>query len=199
MTWVSDYESGHEGFEESLRNRLLIASPTIGDRRFDRSIIYMCVHTPESAMGIIVNKPMGALRLPDLLEQLGIEEHERAPDSHVLNGGPVDRDRGFVLHSDDYASEDATLAIASGIGLTATKDVLEAMTTDQAPRRAVLALGYASWGPGQLETEIMENAWLVGHADEELLFSGDLDEKWSRALTAIGVPPDKLSTLHGSA
>lgn len=189
-------DASEDGF---LRGRMLIATPAIADARFERSLIFVCAHTAQHAMGIIVNKPMGALRLPDLLEQLGIASSISAPDAPVLNGGPIDRDRGFVLHSDDYRSDDATLAIAQGVGLTATKDVLEAMTSPAAPRRAVLALGYAGWGPGQLESEIQANAWLTCDSDSALIFDHDLEAKWMRALASIGVSAEKLSSLHGHA
>jgi putative transcriptional regulator len=188
-----------ETFAHSLGGKMLIATPAIGDSRFARSVVFMCAHTPEHAMGIIVNKPMGALRLPDLLEQLGIASTITAPDRPVLNGGPVDRDRGFVLHTDDFYSEEATLDVAQGVGMTATKDVLEAIASPDAPRQAVLALGYAGWGAGQLENEILANAWLVCEPSDELLFGLDLEGKWSRALRSIGVAPDKLSSLHGEA
>ncbi len=182
-----------------LGGKMLIATPAIGDPRFARSLVFMCAHTPEHAMGIIVNKPMGALRLPDLLDQLGIASTITAPDRPVLNGGPVDRDRGFVLHTDDFHSAEATLEVGKGVGMTATKDVLEAIASPEAPRHAVLALGYAGWGAGQLENEILANAWLVCDPNDELLFGVDLDGKWARALNSIGVSPAKLSSLHGEA
>jgi putative transcriptional regulator len=186
-------------FAHGLGGKMLIATPAIGDSRFARSVVFMCAHTPEHAMGIIVNKPMGALRLPDLLEQLGIESTITAPDRPVLNGGPVDRDRGFVLHTDDFYSEEATLDVGAGVGMTATKDVLEAIASPDAPRQAVLALGYAGWGAGQLENEILANAWLVCEPSDELLFGIDLNSKWAKALNSIGVAPDRLSSLHGEA
>ena len=182
-----------------LGGKMLIATPAIGDQRFSRTLVFVCAHGPDHAMGLIVNKPMGALRLPDLLEQLGIESTITAPDRPVLNGGPVDRDRGFVLHTDDFFSEEATLDVADGVGMTATKDALEAIASVDAPRQAILALGYAGWGAGQLETEIQANAWLVCEPNDDLLFGLDLEAKWSQALTSIGVAPDRLSSLHGRA
>lgn len=178
---------------------MLIATPAIADPRFARTLIYMCAHSPEHAMGIVVNKPMSSLSLPDLLEQLGVTSAITAPDRPVLSGGPVDRDRGFVLHSADYHCDDATLDIAGGVGMTATKDVLEAITSEEAPRQAVLALGYAGWGAGQLENEIVDNAWLVCDPSEDLLFDLDFSGKWGRALASIGVSPEKLSGLRGEA
>ncbi len=192
-------KASRETSARGLGGKMLIATPAIGDPRFARSVVFVCAHTPEHAMGIIVNKPMGGLRLPDLIEQLGIASTITAPDRPVLNGGPVDRDRGFVLHTDDFHSEEATVDIADGVGMTATKDVLEAIASPDAPRQAILALGYAGWGAGQLETEIQANAWLVCDPSDELLFGLDLDGKWARALRSIGVAPDKLSSLHGEA
>lgn len=196
-----DLDDGEDEDEESgwLRGRMLIATPAIGDPRFSRAVVFMCAHTSERAMGIVVNKPMGTLRLPDLLAQLGVDETPHTPDLPVLNGGPVDRDRGFVLHTDDYHSEDATLDVSGGVSLTATKDVLAAMASEDGPRKAVLALGYAGWGPGQIDDEIQANAWLVCDADENLIFSGDLDHKWATALASIGAAPEKLSGLFGQA
>jgi putative transcriptional regulator len=182
-----------------LTGKLLIATPAIEDSRFARSVILVCSHTEEHAMGIVLNKPMGDLRMQELLEQLGIDGAERAADRIVLNGGPVDRDRGFVVHTTDYCSEESTLAIGEGLGLTATKDILEAITSDHAPQSATLALGYAGWGAGQLEAELQENAWLVGVPDHDLIFSGNVMRKWEHALSMIGVTPDRLSSLSGEA
>ncbi len=185
--------------EPGLQGQMLIATPAIGDPRFDRSLIYVCSHTPDYAMGIIVNRALEGLRLPGLLEQLDIGPITNAPDHPVLNGGPVDRDRGFVLHSDDYGAGDGTIDVGDGIGLTATKDVLEAIVSPTAPRRSILALGYSGWGPGQLESEIQANAWLICCADEDLIFSTNLKTKWADALNSIGVAPEKLSGQTGQA
>lgn len=182
-----------------LKGQMLIASPAIGDPRFERTVVFMCAHSDEHAMGIVVNKPMGELRLPDLLSQLDVPSSISAPDVPVLNGGPVDRDRGFVLHTDDYLVREATLEVGRGIGLTATKEVLSAIASPGAPERAMLALGYAQWGPGQLEDELMTDAWLTCEGDPDLVFSADLDDKWARALALIGVSPDRLTGFSGSA
>ncbi len=182
-----------------LGGKLLIATPMIGDPRFDRSVILMCDHSDEHAMGIIINKPVSGLRLPELFDQLGIETDTTAPDRAVLLGGPVERDRGFVLHSDDFAADGSTLPVSAGIGLTATKDILEAIASDHPPRRSVLALGYAGWGPGQLEDELTANAWLVADPDEALIFSDTNDDKWEKALAIIGISPEHLSSLSGHA
>lgn len=182
-----------------LGGKLLIATPMIGDPRFDRSVILMCDHSDEHAMGIIINKPVSGLRLPELFDQLGIESDITAPDRAVLLGGPVERDRGFVLHSNDFAADGSTLPVSEGIGLTATKDILEAIASDHPPRRSVLALGYAGWGPGQLEDELTANAWLVADPDEALIFSDTNDDKWEKALAIIGISPEHLSSLSGHA
>lgn len=184
---------------DSLTGRMLIATPAIGDPRFARSVIIVCAHNEEHAMGIVVNKKMGELELSDLLDQLGIESSIALPKQAVLAGGPVDRDRGFVIHSDDYRHEEATVELSPGLGLTATKDVLEAIASDKAPHHSVLALGYAGWGPGQLEDELRANAWLTCDVSEALLFGEDLDGKWEAALKSIGVDPAMLSSLTGMA
>ncbi|WP_270375455.1 MULTISPECIES: YqgE/AlgH family protein [Marinicauda] len=182
-----------------LTGRLLIASPAIGDPRFDRSVVLVCAHSNDSAMGLVVNKPMDALRLPTLFEQLGVTSEIEAPDQAVLFGGPIDRDRGFVLHTDDYASDETTLGIGPGVGLTATKDILEAIASSTPPRRCLLALGYAGWTEGQLEDEIGSNAWLVVDPDEDLLFDEDFDRKWEKALGKLGIAPEFLSASSGHA
>lgn len=182
-----------------LTGKLLIASPLIGDPRFDRSVVLLCAHEDDHAMGILINKPLGELRLPTLFDQLGVKCEIEVPDRAVLFGGPVDRDRGFVLHSDDYTSDDTTFGVGPGIGLTATKDILEAMASPHAPRRALLALGYAGWTEGQLEDEIGANAWLVTEPDEDLLFSEDHPKKWQKALKKLGVTPEFLTASSGHA
>lgn len=186
-------------WSDTLAGKVLIASPSIGDPRFARSVIYLCAHTDEHAMGFVLNKPKGALKLPDLLTQLGIECTIEVPARPVLDGGPCDQERGFVLHSDDYQSRDATLEVGEGLRLTATRDVLEAIAHHHGPRRAVLALGHAGWGAGQLEQELLENAWLVGEPDFGLLFGQDNASKWTRALARIGVDPARLSAVAGHA
>ncbi|MGF1464230.1 MAG: YqgE/AlgH family protein [Maricaulaceae bacterium] len=183
-----------------LTGKMLIATPSLGDSRFSRSLIYVADHNERHAMGIVVNKAMGELTLMDLLDQLSIPATIRTPDRLVLEGGPVGRDRGFVLHSDDYFLEDATLVGRGGVSLTATKEVLEAIAADDgAPERAVLALGYAGWGPGQLEAEIADNSWLICEATEQFVFGDDLEAKWAGALASIGADAGRLSGLSGTA
>ncbi|MEO1039352.1 MAG: YqgE/AlgH family protein [Pseudomonadota bacterium] len=182
-----------------LTGKLLVASPLVGDPRFDRSVVYMCAHGPDHAMGIILNKPMGSLRLPTLFEQLEVKSEIEAPDAAVLDGGPVDRDRGFVLHTSDIKLGPATIQVGPDVGLTATREILEAIASEDAPRRSLLALGYAGWGEGQLEEEIGANAWLVADPDEALLFDVDFDRKWERALKTLGVSPEFLTASSGHA
>lgn len=184
---------------ESLAGQILIAMPGIDDPRFERAVIFLCAHGADHAMGLTVNRPVDGLTVPDLLVRLGIEATISMPEDLVLIGGPVERERGFVLHTADFHATPATLPVLSDISLTATRDVLEAMASPLAPRRSLLALGYAGWGGGQLERELQENVWLTCEADETLLFGDDHDHKWSRALSKIGVSAEKLSSLSGSA
>lgn len=181
-----------------LEGRCLIAMPTIGDPRFDRSLIYLCAHSSDGAMGLVVNKPLDDLSFEDMLEQLGISGGNTGEPIRMHFGGPVETGRGFVLHSDDY-QHDGTLTISGGVALTATVDVLRAMAVGGGPRRSLLALGYAGWAPGQLDAEIQANGWLTCDADEELLFSANLERKWHRALSKIGIDPAMLSTDLGGS
>src|SRR5258705_6319628 len=186
--------------------QLLIAMPVMGDPRFERSVIYLCAHSSEGAMGIIVNRPAGSIDFPELLVQLDIIEKadqiklpENAGTMKVLKGGPVDTGRGFVLHSSDFFIKDATLRIDDGICLTATVDILKAIAKGAGPKHAILALGYAGWEAGQLENEIQDNGWLHCDADPDLVFGGDVEEKYLRALRKIGIDPGKLSNEAGHA
>lgn len=182
-----------------MTGKILIASPAIGDPRFDRAVIFIVDHSDEHAMGITLNKPMRDLRLPILFEQLGVEGAIRVPDKAVLDGGPVDRDRGFVLHTGEFDHDEATLMVGSDVGLTATKEVLDAMASEAPPRRSVLALGYAGWGAGQLDDELQANAWLVADPDEMLLFDDCYADKWELALKSLGVDPQRLTGHSGHA
>lgn len=178
----------------------------MSDRRFRRSVIYMCSHSEEGAMGLIVNQRTPDVSLADLLTQLGLAEDsadsggsEELLDQGVLNGGPVSTERGFVLHTSDYFAEEATLAIGDGICLTATLEILKAMAAGQGPRRSVLALGYSGWAPGQLEAEIGANGWLHCPADRDLIFDSDHELKYVRALSKIGVELSHLISEAGHA
>ena len=199
----ADEHSAARGY---LDGQLLIAMPVMGDPRFERSVIYMCAHSPEGAMGIIVNRPAGSIDFPGLLVQLDIIKRgdqialpETAETMKVLKGGPVDTGRGFVLHSSDFFIEDATLPIDDKICLTATVDILRAIAKGAGPKHAILALGYAGWAPGQLETEIQHNGWLHCDADPDLIFGRDVEEKYLRALRKIGIDPGMLSNEAGHA
>ena len=182
----------------SFAGKLLVAMPGIGDPRFDKAVIFMCTHTEEAAMGLIVNKPREELKLGDVLGHLGIEARDGLAPRLVLDGGPVRPDRGFVLHSQDFAADDATQAVAPGISLTATREILEAVGRPgaDAPRRFVLALGCSGWGAGQLESELAKNAWLVIDCAEEdaIVFDEPHEGKWAQAIRRLGFDP---SQLHG--
>ncbi|MGE3142490.1 MAG: YqgE/AlgH family protein [Hyphomonadaceae bacterium] len=186
--------------DESLAGKLLVAMPGIGDPRFDHSVIMVCQHTREHAMGLIVNKPKDALTLGDVLDHLGISARQELAPRTVMDGGPVKPDRGYVLHSEDYAADEgATQDVAPGIRLTATRDVLEAMGRETAPERFVLALGCSGWGAGQLEEELRRNAWLVVEPDDAIVFGLSHEDKWARAIRALGFDPAQLTGEAGRA
>jgi putative transcriptional regulator len=185
---------------------MLIAMPSMRDERFTRSVIYVCAHSSEGAMGIVVNQPAANINFPDLLVQLEvipaadlIQLPRRAGTVKVLRGGPVETGRGFVLHSADFFIENSTLPIDDGICLTATLDILKAIARGDGPASALLALGYAGWAPGQLEMEIQENGWLHCPADPELIFGGDTEMKYEKALKKIGIDLGMLSSEAGHA
>jgi putative transcriptional regulator len=179
--------------------QLLIAMPGISDPRFDRAVILICAHDSEHAMGLALNRPVEGLTIPDLLERLQIEGQARLAPDLVLMGGPVERERGFVLHTDDYESEHG-LRVGGGVTLTATREVLETMAgEDGRPARRLLALGYAGWGPSQLENELKHNVWLACEPDLELIFDHDYAGKWRRALAKLGVDPFRLGPAAGRA
>ena len=177
---------------------LLVAMPQMEDPRFERSVIYLCAHNAEGAMGLVVNRLFDAITFPDLLEQLNIETGPKTEQIRVHFGGPVESGRGFVLHTDDYV-RDGTLKVRSGFALTATVDILKAIAVGEGPRRSLLALGYSGWGPGQLESEIAANGWLIVPADPTIVFDQELDDKWQRALAATGVSVASLSGFAGRA
>ena len=194
------------GGHRYLDGQLLIAMPVMGDPRFERSVIYLCAHSSEGAMGIIVNRRAGSIDFPGLLVQLDIikkSEQIKLPENaetlKVLKGGPVETGRGFVLHSSDFFIQDATLRIDDEICLTATVDILKAIAQGSGPKHAILALGYAGWAAGQLESEIQDNGWLHCDADPDLIFGNDVEEKYARALRKIGIDPGMLSNEAGHA
>lgn len=187
-----------------LDGQLLVAMPIMTDKRFARSVIYMCAHSAEGAMGLIINQRAPHISFRQLLEQLSIDgsDDEATPDLAEIDvhvGGPVETGRGFVLHSSDYYVADSTLPIDDGVSLTATIDILKAIAGGKGPGKAILALGYAGWRPGQLESEIQANGWLHCPADPDLLFGRDLDQKYERAMSKIGIDPSHLVSDAGHA
>lgn len=188
-----------------LDGQLLLAMPVMLDPRFARSVIYICAHSEDGAMGLVINQRASHISFPDLLSKLnivpstaeGISEGVRGMSIHV--GGPVETGRGFVLHSSDYFVNDSTLPIEDGVCLTATIDILKAIAAGNGPNRAILALGYAGWSPGQLESEIQANGWLNCPADPDLIFNTDLESKYARALAKIGIDPSHLVSDAGHA
>lgn len=189
-----------------LDGQFLIAMPGVEESSFARSVVYLCAHSADGAMGLIINKPMTHLSFRDLLVQLdiiGTEDTIRLPGPadvmRVHRGGPVETGRGFVLHSSDYHLENSTLPINDEISLTATLEILKAIADGRGPDHAMLALGYAGWAPGQLETEIQANGWLTCDADAEILFETDVDDRYNKALAKLGITPALLSSESGHA
>ena len=184
--------------DSTLTGQLLVAMPHMADSRFARTVVYLCAHSAEGAMGLVVNRLIDSLSFHSLLDQLGLEANGDALEMPVHFGGPVESSRGFVLHSADYI-QDSTLVIDEDIALTATIDVLKAIASGDGPKERVLALGYAGWGAGQLDAEIQANGWLMVPADHELVFGLDNDTKWERAMAKIGIDLSLLSTEAGHA
>lgn len=182
----------------SLSGQLLVAMPGMTDPRFTQTVIYMCAHNADGAMGLVINRTIESLTFPDLLEQLGIENVGLGDPISIHFGGPVESGRGFVLHTADYVQE-ATMVVDGSVALTATVDILKVIANGGGPKRRLLALGYAGWGPGQLDAEIKANGWLNVAADEDLLFGDDLDAKWTQAMAKIGIDPRLLSDEAGHA
>jgi putative transcriptional regulator len=184
--------------ETSLAGQVLIAMPGLHDPEFANSVVYLCAHTDEGAMGIIINRPLAKPSFADLLQQLEVDPKPPARAIALCKGGPVDHGRGFVLHTADWTG-DGSLRVDQDVALTASLDVLKAIATGGGPREGILALGYANWGPGQLDDEMKQNSWLNASADAELLFDADHESKWSRALAKLHIQPGRLSSLSGRA
>ena len=197
-----------------LTGQCLIAMPGMGDPRFAHSVVYLCAHSDEGAMGLIVNKPQEEVTLRELLDQLELPGNETGGNEiggnetggaagttprPIYFGGPVETGRGFVLHSSDYRSPVATLEVSPELFMTATMDVLEEIATQSGPSKALVALGYAGWGPGQLEAEIAQNGWLTCPGNAKLIFETPDFQKWESALESIGVPALALSAEAGHA
>jgi putative transcriptional regulator len=191
-------ESPKPAAGEFLTGQLLVAMPAMEDPRFAQSVIYVCAHTPEGAMGLVLNRPLERLNFDDLLRQLEVAPVPPARRIHLCSGGPMDNARGFVLHTTDWTGE-GSLRVNDAVALTASLDVLKAIAEGDGPREGLLALGYAGWGPGQLDAEMQQNAWLSVPADETIVFDEDHDTKWRRALAKLRIDPLLLSGAAGHA
>ena len=190
--------TGKAGADGFLTGQLLIAMPAMQDPRFTQSVIYLCAHTADGAMGLVINRPLARPSFDELLRQLEIAPVPPARRIRLWSGGPVDGGRGFVLHTADWTGE-GSLRVDEALALTASLDVLKAIAEGGGPREGLLALGYAGWGPGQLDTEMQQNAWLSVPADEALVFAGEHDSKWRRALASLRIDPLSLSSAAGHA
>ena len=182
-----------------LAGKLLIAMPGMGDPRFDKSVIYMCAHSDEGSMGLIVNKPAPGVKMDDLLDQLSIPKGPGSRGLMVHFGGPVEHGRGFVLHSADYTQNESTLQVDERFGMTATRDILQDMAAGTGPDQRIVALGYAGWGAGQLDAEIHRNGWLTCDATPQIVFAAENTAKWTAALKSLGIDPLTLSATAGRA
>ena len=181
-----------------LSGQLLIAMPSMADPRFERSVIYICAHNSDGAMGLLVNRPFESLSFSELLEELEIDLNAQMSPVRVMFGGPVEQGRGFVLHSPDYL-QDASLVVDENVVLTATVEILQAIADGIGPKNYLLALGYAGWDAGQLDSEIKNNGWLSVGSDHDLIFGSDSESKWLNAMTKIGIDPHMLSDDAGHA
>ncbi len=181
-----------------LAGQFLVALPGMGDSRFNRAVIYMVMHGPDGAMGIILNKPSIATDFHDLLQQLNIRPTEKTPLVTVMNGGPCEAGHGYILHSDDFRG-DGTAPVDTGIYLTRTLDIIQAIAAGEGPMNYFVALGYAGWQPGQLEEELQGSGWLTIPGDAALIFHSSPEEKWDLALARLGATPALLSNQTGHA
>ena len=181
-----------------VTGQLLIAMPGMRDERFAKSVIYMCAHSEEGAMGLVLNQRLDSLTFAELISQLELDEKHLSRDVPVHFGGPVESGRGFVLHTSDY-QQDATLEVVNGVALTATVEILKAIAQGKGPQKSLLALGYAGWGPGQLDMEIRANGWLQVPSDSEIIFDIEPNTKWERAIQRLGIDPRMLSDDVGHA
>ena len=188
-----------KGSDGYLAGKFLIAGPNMADKRFKRTVIYMCAHDENHAMGIIINRPKKDLSLSTMLPHLDVKDPITYQDSPVLYGGPVDSERGFVLHSLDFIDPANSLKLGKNLGLTTSKSILHALTRPNAPKKAVMALGYAGWTAGQLEAEILHNSWFISPADDKIIFAPNAKEKWEQALAKSGVNPLFLASQSGHA
>ncbi|MEM7240758.1 MAG: YqgE/AlgH family protein [Pseudomonadota bacterium] len=182
---------------DTLEGKLLVAMPSIGDPRFDKSVIYICAHSADGAMGLIVNKRAEELNFSELLDQLSLEGGDGTVPIYI--GGPVEHARGMVLHSADYTKDDHTMKVSENVAMTSSMEILSDIAKGDGPDKGLLALGYSGWGPGQLEQEIRSNGWLVADADSAIIFNDEDAKKWENALDQIGIDPRLLSAEGGSA
>lgn len=185
--------------EDGLSGKLLIAMPGMGDPRFERTVIYICAHSEEGALGLVINRRADSVEPSDLFSQLDITLEPNVRQRAIHYGGPVETGRGFVLHSSDYRIDDATLEVDDDVSMTASVEILQAIAKGDGPRSAMIALGYAGWSEGQLEGELQQNGWLTCDADPDLIFSRNDDGKWAAALAKLGIDPMMLSAAGGRA
>jgi putative transcriptional regulator len=186
----------------SLRGRLLIATDAVEDPAFRRTVVFLCAHSPAGAMGLVVNRTANGLTLRRLMSDVDLLPRTIVPSERIHAGGPAETERGFVLHSTEYSDGAETLGIDGAFALTATRRVLSDLSEGRGPKRRLIAMGYAGWGPGQLETELGENAWFTADADPDLVFGAPDGEKWRGAVQSIGIDGTAisgLSALHGHA
>jgi len=182
----------------NLTGKIIVSMPSLQDERFFKTVIYMCAHSSEGSMGIIINKKIDYDLYPDLLEQLGIDKPLDNKKLFIRYGGPIESGRGFVLHSDDILRQE-TLNIDKGVALTSTSEFFDDLAKGKGPKNSILALGYAGWGPGQLENEIIQNSWISLSVDTSFLFDEEVSHKWSQAYKIMGVDPNNLSFQSGRA
>ena len=182
----------------NLTGQIIVSMPSLEDERFYKTVIYICAHSSEGSMGIIINKKIDYDLYPDLLQQLGIDKPLNNKKLFIRYGGPVESGRGFVLHSDDMVRKE-TLNIDKGVALTSTAEFFEDLSKGKGPKNCILALGYAGWQPGQLESEIMRNSWMSLSVDNSFLFDDEVSRKWSQAYKLIGIDPNSLSFQSGNA
>lgn len=185
--------------EDGLAGKLLIAMPSMNDERFEKTVIYLCAHSTDGAIGLVINRKADQVSRKDLFAQLQIDTDQSLAQDWIHYGGPVETGRGFVLHSADYHVEEATLEVDEAISMTATIDILRSIASGDGPRNTLIALGYSGWGEGQLEAELRANGWLICDADEQIVFGRDNDAKWTAALAKLGIDPMLLSSEGGSA
>ncbi len=185
--------------EQGLKGQFLIAMPGMGDPRFAKSVVYICDHSDEGAMGVIINKPSKDIKFQELLDQLSITATTSVSDVDIYFGGPVEMGRGFVLHSNDYHIDGSTMHAGDSVGMTATLDVIKDIARGDGPENALFALGYAGWAPSQLEGELAQNGWLTVPADQAILFDVETDDKWQAAIELLGIDPLLLSAEGGRA